>query len=104
MDSNNIISQRTGAKVSRMSQAYSQAVSHGEGSMCSEWHFKTFFLTRTCIKTKTKPSSLPLDLLLHGVSSEEPPGLLEDLPRQTGGEPVPAQVHEAELGEGGFEL
>ena len=39
-----IISQLTGAKVSRMSQAYSQAIRHGV-SMCSELYFQTFFLT-----------------------------------------------------------
>ncbi len=39
MDNNNIISQLTGAKVSRMSQVYSQAVSHGGSLMCSKLYF-----------------------------------------------------------------
>ena len=55
MDGNNIIAQLTGAKVSRMSQAYSvpysHAVSHGDSLMCSELYFLTFFLDhRSCIK------------------------------------------------------
>ena len=39
------ISQLTGAKVSRISQAYSHVASHGYSSICSELYCKKFFLT-----------------------------------------------------------
>ena len=39
MDGYSSISQLTGAKVSRMGQAYSQAVSHGDSPMSSELYF-----------------------------------------------------------------
>ena len=55
MDNNNIISQLTGDKVSMMSQAYSQDNSIRDSLMCNELYFFLFFLTWTCIKTKTKP-------------------------------------------------
>ncbi len=42
----------TGAKLSTRSQAYSQAVSHGDCSMCSVLYFSTGFLTWAWKKTK----------------------------------------------------
>ncbi len=39
MDVNSFVSQLTGAKVSRRSQACGQAVSRGDSSMCSELYF-----------------------------------------------------------------
>ncbi len=39
MDENSFIFQLTGAKVLRMSKAYSHAVSHGDSLMCNELYY-----------------------------------------------------------------